>query len=155
MCLDLEYFKKQMHINDLQNLNENELKFIFRLLQDELKKFNINDGFESDELIKTCYKTFTVFKDFRYILYGYELIIKKYNLSFCDETNTTHLITNMNAIINNLHKIHDTKLTRVCKEKLSDLVDTVLLNIRVFYDMVDDYITDEYNIWEGESCKQE
>ena len=28
MSLDLDYFKKQMHINDLQNLNEKELKFI-------------------------------------------------------------------------------------------------------------------------------
>ena len=155
MCLDLEYFKKQMHINDLQNLNENELKFIIRLLEDELEEFNINDGFESEELIKACYKTFVVFKDFRYVLYGYKLMIRKYKLSFCDKTNTEHLITNMDAIIDNLKNILEARVVRVSKEKLNDLVDTVILNIRVFYDMIDDYITEEYNIWEAERCKQE
>ena len=44
MSLDLEYFKNQMHINDLINLNEKELEFIIRLLGDELEEFNINDG---------------------------------------------------------------------------------------------------------------
>ena len=40
MSLDLEYFKNQMHINDLQNLNKKELYFIIRLLEDELEEFN-------------------------------------------------------------------------------------------------------------------
>ena len=43
MSLDLEYFKKQMHINDLLNLSDKELYFIIRLLEDELEQFNIND----------------------------------------------------------------------------------------------------------------
>ena len=41
MGLDLEYFKNQMHINDLQKLNDKELYFIIRLLEDELEEFNI------------------------------------------------------------------------------------------------------------------
>ena len=152
MGLDLEYFKKQMHINDLQNLNENELKFIIRLLEDELEEFNINDGLESKELIKACHNAFIVFKDFRYILYGYKLIIRKYNLSFCDNTYTEQLITNMDAIIDNLKYIN---VIKASKEKLNDQVDTVILNIRVFYDMMNDYINEEYDIWEAENCRQE
>ena len=51
MGLDLEYFKNQTHASDLQKLNENELKFIIRLLEDELEEFNINDGFKTNGII--------------------------------------------------------------------------------------------------------
>ena len=37
MGLDLEYFKDQTHVSDLQKLNEKELYFIIRLLEDEQK----------------------------------------------------------------------------------------------------------------------
>ena len=152
MSLDLEYFKKQMHINDLLNLNEKELYFSIRLLQDELKEFNINDGFETKGIIRAYDKVFSLFKDFRYIIYGYNYAIEKYNLSFCDKTNTERLISNIETIINNLTKI---KAVRVSKEKINDLVDTCLLNLWIFYDSIDEYITEEYNIWEAEISKQE
>ena len=152
MSLDLEYFKNQMHINDLLNLNEKELKFIIRLLKDELEEFNINDGFKTKGLIIAYEKIFSLFKDFRYITYGYNYAIAKYNLSFCDKTNTERLISNIETIVNNLTKI---KAVRVSKEKINDLVDTCLLNLRVFYDSIDEYITEEYNIWEAELSKQE
>ena len=152
MGLDLEYFKNQMHVSDLQKLNENELKFIIRLLEDELEEFNINDGFKTKGIILAFNETFELFKDFRFILYGYMDVMKENDLSFCNKTDTERLISNIETIVNNLTKI---KAVRVSKEKLNDLVDTCLLNLRVFYDSIDEYITEEYNIWEAEKCKQE
>ena len=152
MGLDLEYFKNQTHVSDLQKLNENELKFIIRLLEDELEEFNINDGFKTKGIIIACNETFELFKDFRFILYGYMDVMKENNLSFCNKTDTERLIKNIDMIDNNLTRI---KAVRVSKEKLNDLVDTCLLNLRVFYDSIDEYITEEYNIWEAEIYKQE
>ena len=152
MGLDLEYFKNQTHVSDLQKLNENELKFIIRLLEDELEEFNINDVFKTKGIILACNEMFDLFKDFRFILYGYMDVMKENDLSFCNKTDTERLISNIDTIVNNLTKI---KTVRVSKEKLNDLVDTCLLNLRVFYDSIDGYITEEYNIWEAERCKQE
>ena len=152
MGLDLEYFKNQMHVSDLQKLNENELKFIIRLLEDELEEFNINDGFKTKGIIIACNKTFDLFKDFSFILYGYMDVLKENDLPFCNKTNTKRLISNIDSIVNNLTKI---KAVRVSKEKVNDLGETCLLNLWVFYDSIDDYITEEYNIWEAERCKQE
>ena len=152
MGLDLEYFKNQTHISDLQKLNEKELYFIIRLLQDELKEFNINDGFEVKDIIKTCNKTFELLKDFRFILYGYMDVMRENDLSFCDKTNTERLISNIDTIDNYLTKI---KAVRVSKEKVNDLVDTCLLNMRLFYDSMDEYITEEYYLWEAVRSRQE
>ena len=152
MGLDLEYFKNQTHVSDLQKLNENELKFIIRLLEDELEEFNINDGFKTKGIIIACNETFDLFKDFSFILYGYMDVLRENDLSFCDKTYTERLISNIDTIVNNLTKI---KAVRVSKEKVNDLVDTCLLNLRVFYDSMSDYITEEYNIWEAEKCRHE
>ena len=152
MGLDLEYFKNQMHVSDLQKLNENELKFIIRLFEDVLEEFNINDGFETKDIIKTCNKVFDLFKEFRFILYDYMDVLKENDLPFCDKTDTERLISNIDTIVNNLKKI---SAVRVSKEKVNDLGETCLLNLRVFYGSMNDYITEEYNIWEAERCKQE
>ena len=152
MSIDLEYFKDQTHASDLQKLNEKELKFIIGLLKDELEEFNINDGFKAKGIIIACNKTFELLKDFRFILYGYMDVIKENNLSFCNKTGTESLLKNIDTIDNYLTKI---KAVRVSKEKVNDLGETCLLNLRVFYDSIDDYITEEYNIWEAERCKQE
>ena len=152
MGLDLEYFKNQTHISDLQKLNEKELYFILRLLEDELEEFNINDGFKTKGIIIACNKTFDLLNDFRFILYGYMDVMRENDLPFCNKTDTKRLISNIDTIVNYLTKI---KAVRVSKEKVNDLVDTCLLNLRVFYDLMNDYITEEYNIWEAERCKQE
>ena len=152
MGLDLEYFKNQTHVSDLQKLNEKELKFIIGLLEDELEEFNINDGFKTKGIIIACNKTFDLLKDFRFILYGYMDVMKENNLSFCNKTGTERLIKNIETIDNNLTRI---KAVRILKEKLNDLGETCLLNLRVFYDLIDEYITEEYNIWEAEISKQE
>ena len=152
MGLDLEYFKNQTHASDLQKLNEKELKFIISLLDDELEKFNINDGFKPKGIIIACNETFKLLKDFRFILYGYIDVIKENNLSFCNKTVTERLLKNIDNIDNYLTRI---KAVRILKEKLNDLVDTCLLYLRLFYDSMDKYITEEYNIWEAEISKQE
>ena len=152
MGLDLEYFKNQMHVTDLQKLNENELKFIIRLLEDVLEEFNINDGFETKDIIIACNKVIELLKDFRFILNGYIDVLRENDLPFCDKTNTERLISNMDSIINNLKSI---SAVRISKEKVNDIGETCLLNLRVFYDSMKDYIIEEYNIWEAEKCKQE
>ena len=152
MGLDLEYFKNQIHITDLQKLNENELKFIIRLLGYELEEFNINDGFETKGIIIACKKVDDLFKDFLFILRGYIYVLEENDLSFCDKTNIDRLILNIDSIINNLTRI---KAVRISKEKVNDLVDTCLLDLRVFYHSMDEYITDEYNLWEAVRSRQE
>ena len=152
MSIDLEYFKDQTHISDLQKLNDKELYFIIRLLKDELEEFNINDGFKTKGIIIACNKTFELLKDFRFILYGYMDVIKENDLSFCNKTDTESLLKNIDNIDNYLTRI---KAVRILKEKINDLVDTCLLNLRMFYDSMNDYITEEYNLWEAVKSRQE
>ena len=147
MVLDLNYFSNQIHVNDLQKLNENELKFIIRLFQDEL-----NDGFKLKGIIKACNKTSDLFKDFRFILYGYMDVIKENDLSFCYKTNTIQLILDITKIDNYLTKIKTDRVSK--KKKVKYLVDTCLLNMRLLYDSMDEYIIKEYNLWEAERCRQ-
>ena len=147
MVLDLNYFSNQIHVDDLQKLNENELKFIIRLFQDEL-----NDGFKLKGIIKACNKTSDLLKDFRFILYGYMDVIKENDLSFCYKTNTLQLILDITKI--DTYYLTKIKTERVSKKKLKYLVDTCLLNMRLLYDSMDEYIIKEYNLWEAERCRQ-
>ena len=147
MVLDLNYFSNQIHVDDLQKLNENELKFIIRLFQDEL-----NDGFKLKGIIKACNKTSDLLKDFRFILYGYMDVIKENDLSFCYKTNTLQLILDITKI--DTYYLTKIKTERVSKKKLKYLVDTCLLNMRLLYDSMDEYIMKEYNLWEAERCRQ-
>ena len=152
MGLDLEYFKNQMHIDDLLKLKDNELYFIIRLLEDELKAFNNNDGFKTKGIIRACNEVLDLFKDLRFILYGYMDVIKENDLSFCDKTDTEDLINNMDSIVNILKTIGEIKAS---KDKLNDLVGTVILKLRVLYDSMNEYITEEYNLWEAMRCNEE
>ena len=79
-------------------------------------------------------------------------VMRENDLSFCDKMDTEQLISNIDKIDNYLTKI---KAVRISKEKVNDLVNTCLLNMRMFYDLMTDYITEEYNIWKYENCKQE
>ena len=152
MGLDLEYFKDQTYISDLEKLNEKELYFIIRLLEDELEKFNINDGFKLKGLINTCKKAFDLFKDFRFILYGYMDVMRENDLSFCDKTDTESLISIMDFITDILKTISGIKTS---KNKLNDLMNTCLLKMRVFYDSMNEYIYSEYNLWEAVKSREE
>ena len=91
-------------------------------------------------------------KDLRFILYGYMDVMRENDLPFCDKTNTERLLSNIDTIDNYLTKI---KAVRISKEKVNDLVDTCLLNMRMFYDSMNEYIKEEYNIWEAVKSRQE
>ena len=148
MSLDLEYFKDQTHISDLQKLNEKELYFIIRLFKDELEYFNIYDGFKPKGLIIACNEMKDLIKNFRFILN----VINEKDLSFCCKTDIERLLTNMDTIENYLTKI---KAVRVSKEKVNDLVDTCLLNIRMLYDFLNDFIYVENNLWNAYNSREE
>ena len=152
MGLNLTYFENQIHINDLLILNDKELYFIIRLLEDELEHFNINDGFETKGIIKACNAVFDAFKDFRFILCGYIDVMRENDLPFCNKTDTERLISHIDPIINNFKRL---SAVRVSKEKVNDLGETCLLSLRAFYGSMNDYIIEEYNTWAFERSNRE
>ena len=129
--MDLEYFKNQTHITDLQKLKDQELYFIVRLFRDELEYFNNFDGFQLKGLI---------------ILNSYMNIINENDLSFCSKIDIEPLLLHMDKIEKYLKKI---KKIRLLKAKVNDLVDTCLLNIRMLYDFLNEFIFMEKHLWEA------
>ena len=152
MGLDLEYFKNQVHITDLQKLKDNELYFIIRLFKDELEYFNNFDGFKPKGLIIACNEMKDLIKNFRFILNGYMDVIKNNDLSFCSKTDIERLLSDMDKIDNYLNRI---KAVRLSKEKVNDLVDTCLLNIRMLYDFLNDFIYMENHLWNAYNSREE
>ena len=144
--MDLEYFKNQTHITDLQKLKDQELFFIIRLFKDELEYFNNFDGFQLKGLIIACNKMKDLIKDFRFILNGYINIINENDLSFCSITDIERFLSDMDKIENYLNRI---KVIRLLKAKVNELVDTCLLKIRILYDSLNDFIFMEKHLWEA------
>ena len=144
MGLPLEYFKNQTHITDLEKLKDKELYFIIRLFYDELAYFNQFEGFQLKGLIIACNETKDLIKDFRFILNGYMNIINENNLSFCSKSDIERLLTDIDKIEKYLNKI---KAVRLLKKTVNDLVDSCLLNIRLFYDFLNDFIQVERHLW--------
>ena len=144
--MDLEYFKNQTHITDLQKLQDQELFFIIRLFKDELEYFNNFDGFQLKGLIIACNEMKDLIKDFRFILNGYINIINENDLSFCYKTDIERLLLDMDKIENYLNRI---KVIRLLKAKVNELVDTCLLYIRILYDTLNDFIFMEKHLWEA------
>ena len=146
MSLPYEYFKSKTHIIDLQKLKDNEIYFIIRSFYDELKNFNKIEGFNFKKtLINPCNKTKEIFKDLRYILNGYIDVINENDLSFCSKTDMERLLIQMDKIeleIKNLMAV------RILKKKVNLLVDVCLLNLRVFYCSLNDFIFSENHLWE-------
>ena len=144
--MDLEYFKNQTHITDLQKLKDQELYFIIRLIKDELEYFNQFDEFKLQGLIIACNEMKDLIKDFRFILNGYMNIINENGLSFCSITDIESLLTDMDKIENYLNRI---KAIRLLKAKVNELADTCLLKIRILYDTLNDFIFMEKHLWEA------
>ena len=144
MGLDYEYFKNQIHITDLEKLKDKELYFIIRLFYDELAYFNQFEGFQLKGLIKACNEMKDLIKNFRFILNGYIDIINENNLSFCSKSDIERLLSDMDKIEKDLTKI---KAVRLLKKTVNDLVDSCLLNIRLFYDFLNDFIQVERHLW--------
>ena len=146
MSLPYEYFKSKTHIIDLQKLKDNEIYFIIRSFYDELKNFNKMEGFNFKKtLINPCNKTKEIFKDLRYILNGYIDVINENDLSFCSKTDIERLLIQMDKIE---LEIKSLMAVRILKKKVNALVDICLLNLRVFYCVLNDFIFSENHLWE-------
>ena len=143
MGLPYEYFKDQTHITDLKKLKDQELYFIIRLFYDELAYFNQFEGFQLKGLIKACNETKDLIKDLRFILNGYMDVINENNLSFCSKVDIERLLSDMDKIEKYLNKI---KAVRILKKTVNDLVDSCLLNIRLFYTFLNDFIQIERHL---------
>ena len=146
MCLDYEYFKNQTHITDLQKLKDQELYFIIRLFYDELAYFNQFEGFQLKGLIVVCNETKDLIKDFRFILNGYIDVINENGLSFCSKVDIERLLSDIDKIEKYLTKI---KAVRLLKNTVNELVDSCLLNIRILYSSLNDFIFMEKHLWEA------
>ena len=144
MGLPYEYFKNQTYIKDLEKLKDRELYFIIRLFYDELAYFNEFEGFQLRGLIIACNETKDLIKDFRFILNGYMDVINKNNLTFCSKSDIERLLSDMDKIEKQLIKI---KAVRLLKKTVNDLVDSCILNIRLFYSSLNDFIQIETNLW--------
>ena len=144
--MDLEYFKNQTHITDLQKLKDQELYYIIRLFRDELEYFNNFDGFKLEGLIIASNKMKDLIKDFRFILNGYMNIINENNLSFCSIIDIERLLSDMDKIENYLNRI---KTIRLLKAKVNELADICLIKIRMLYDTLNEFIFMEKHLWEA------
>ena len=146
MSLPYEYFKSKTYIIDLQKLKDNEIYFIIRSFYDELKNFNKMEGFNFKKtLINPCNKTKEIFKDLRFILNGYIDVINENDLSFCSKTDIERLLIQMDKIE---LEIKSLMAVRILKKKVNLLVDVCLLNLRVFYCVLNDFIFSENHLWE-------
>ena len=147
MVLPYEYFKNQTHIKDLQKLKVQELYFIIRLFYDELEYFNQSKGFQFKGLIIACNETKELIKEFRFILNNYIDVINKNNLSFCSIKDINIILSKIDKIENYLNII---KGTRCLKTRINELVDDCLLNIRILYDLLNDFLFMETHLWESD-----
>ena len=155
MSLPIEYFISQTHITDLQKLQDEKLYHIIRLFRDELEKFNESEEFKLKGLIMTCNEMKDLIKDFRFILNGYIEVIYKNNLPLESLRNIEGLVSaidikklliEMDKIENNLDKI---KKVRLLKEKVNELTDMCIYEMRILYDSLSDFIYEESCLWEN------
>ena len=147
MVLPVEYFETKTHITDLQKLKDNEIYFIIRSFYNEKENFNKIEGFNfKKSLINPCNKTKEIFKDLRYILNGYIDVINENDLSFCSKQDIERLLIQMDKIELEIKNI---MAVRMLKNRVNALVDSCLLNIRVFYCSLNDFIFLENHLWEA------
>ena len=146
MVLPYEYFKSKTHIIDLQKLKDNEIYFIIRSFYNELENFNKIEGFNLKGLIKSCIETKKISKDIRYILTCYMDVINENNLSFCSISDIERLLIQMDKIELEIKNI---MVVRMLKNRVNILADSCLLNIRVFYNSLNDFIFLENHLWEA------
>ena len=147
MVLPYEYFKSKTHIIDLQKLKDNELYFIIRSFYNEKENFNKIEGFNfRKNLINPCYKTKEIFKNLRYILNSYIDVINENDLSFCSKPDIERLLIQMDKIELEIKNI---MCVRQLKNRVNTLIDNCLLNIRVLYCSLNDFIFLENHLWEA------
>ena len=146
MVLPVEYFKNLTHITDLQKLKDSEIYFIIQMFYEELVNFNKNEGFSLKGLIKSCIETKKIFKDLRFILNNYIKVIEENNLSFCSIPDIERLLSDMDKIELEIKNI---MAVRMLKNRVNLLVESCLLNIRILYNSLNDFIFLEKHLWEA------
>ena len=153
MSLPIEYFISQTHITDLEKLQDEKLYHIIRLFRGELEKFNESEEFKLKGLIMACNEMKDLIKEFRFILNGYIEVIYKNNLPLESLRNIEGLVSaidikklliEMDKIENNLDKI---KKVRLLKEKVNELTDMCIYEMRILYDSLSDFIYGESYLW--------
>ena len=146
MSLPYEYFKSKTHITDLQKLKDDELYFIIRSFYNEKENFNKIERFNLKKtFINPCDKTKEILKDLRYILNGYIDVINENDLYFCSKSDIERLLIQMDKIE---LEIKNLMADRILRKKINLLVDVCLLNIRVLYSLLSDFIFSENYLWE-------
>ena len=115
------------------------------MFYDELANFNKNEGFSLKGLIKPCIETKKIFKDLRYILNSYINVIEENNLSFCSIPDIERLMSDTDKIELEIKNI---MAVRMLKNRVNLLVDRCLLNIRILYNSLNDFIFLEKHLWE-------
>ena len=146
MSLPAEYFTGQTHLTDLQKLKDEELYHIIRLFRDELEKFNESEEFKLKGLIIACNEMKDLIKDFRFILNGYLKLMHQ---------NDNHVpldalkdIEDLYSVINKIEIYLDKiKAVRLLKEKVDELVEKCLYEMRILYDSLSDFIYGEFCFW--------
>ena len=150
MSLPVEYIIDQSHITDLQKLKDEELYPIIRLFRSELENFNKSEEFKLKGLIIACNEMKDLIKDFRFILNSYLKLMRQ---------NDNHVpldafkdIEGLYSVINNI-EIHLDKIktVRLLKEKVNELADMCLYEMRILYDSLSDFIYGESCFWENYS----
>ena len=146
MSFGSEYFINQTHITDLQKLNDEELYPIIRLFRDELEKFKKSEEFKLKGLIIACNEMKDLIKDFRFILNGYlKLMYQNDNnipLEALKDIEVLYSVINKIEIY--LDKI---KAVRLLKEKVVELVEKCIYEMRILYDLLSEFIDYEIYFW--------
>ena len=146
MSLPVEYFTDQTHLTDLQKLKDEELYPIIRLFRSELENFNKSEEFKLKGLIIACNEMKDLIKDFRFILNGYLKLMHQ---------NDNHVpldalkdIEGLYSVINKIEIYLDKiKAVRLLKEKVDELAEKCIYEMRILYDFLNDFIYEEFCFW--------
>ena len=133
---------------NLQKLKDRELYFIIRLFYHELENFNKSELFQLKGLIITCDKMKDLIKDLRFIISGYKDVTSEENITLSSDIKD--LLIQMDKIEIELKKI---KAVRQLKKTVNDLVESCLLNIRLFYTSLSGFICNENILFENHLWK--
>ena len=146
MSLPVEYFTDQTHLTDLQKLKDEELYPIIRLFRSELEKFNKSEEFKLKGLIIACNEMKDLIKDFRFILNGYlKLMYQNDNHVPLDALKD---IEGLYSVINKIEIYLDKiKAVRLLKEKVDELAEKCIYEMRILYDFLSDFIYEDFCFW--------
>ena len=146
MSLPAEYFTGQTHLTDLQKLKDEELYHIIRLFRDELEKFNESEEFKLKGLIIACNEMKDLIKDFHFILNSYLKLMRQIDNDVLSDAleDIEGLKSIINKIVIYLDKI---KAVRLLKEKVDELVEKCIYEMRILYDSLSEFIYGEFCFW--------